>query len=131
MHIRGSEAEVSTVPGGEGFGMAGLGKLGRGLNIGARTLEGSMQSAPFSEPDFNGQSSVELLVSIFSMDFEIRTRQFRLTLPRLGDTETVESQVRPIREGPCQIEIVISTARELEVLQTLRATVECVTFQRI
>jgi hypothetical protein len=27
MQIRGSEAEVSTVPGGEGFGMAGLGKL--------------------------------------------------------------------------------------------------------
>jgi len=36
MQIRGSEAEVSTVPGGEGFGMAGLGKL-RGRRTGYAT----------------------------------------------------------------------------------------------
>lgn len=98
------------------------------LNIGALRSSDTTTAAEFSEPDFGGQEELKLIVSLFSSDFEIRSdgRRLELVLPRMGDAKIVETEVRPTHDGVCKLEIIISLAKELEVLQVLDAAIQVV-----
>jgi serine/threonine protein kinase len=96
------------------------------VNIGAARNERAGTSGVFSEPDFGDNKELKLLVSLFSTDFEIQKggRGLELILPRQGDSRVLEVEVKPLHEGACRLEMVISLARELEVLQVLEAAVQ-------
>jgi len=96
------------------------------VNIGALRNEKAGTSGVFSEPDFGDNKELKLLVSFFSTDFEIQKggRGLELVLPRQGDSRILEVEVKPVHEGACRIEMVISLARELEVLQVLEAAIQ-------
>lgn len=96
------------------------------LNIGARRQDFSGTSAPFTEPAFGQQNQQNLLVSFFSEHFEITKRHIDLVLPRAGDTDAIETRLKPIHAGECVLEIVVSLAKELEILQTLEVRVEAI-----
>jgi serine/threonine protein kinase len=98
------------------------------LNIGSPRKETSGTSTDFKEPDFGELTEINLLVSFFSSDFEIdrSKRNWPLTLCRTGDTDTVETNLKPIHAGECTLEIVISLAKELEVLQALEVEINAV-----
>jgi serine/threonine protein kinase len=95
-------------------------------NIGAARNEKAGTSGAFSEPDFGDNKELKLLVSLFSTDFEIQKggRGLELVLPRQGDSRVLEAEVKPLHEGECRIEMVISLARELDVLQVLEAVIQ-------
>lgn len=96
------------------------------VNIGAARNEKAGSSKTFSEPDFGDNKELKLVVSLFSTDFEIERggRSLELVLPRQGDSRILNVEVKPVHEGACRIEMVISLARELEVLQVLEASIQ-------
>ncbi len=97
------------------------------LNIGAPLQKpGGVEVTDFIEPDFGGKEWIDLVISFFSEDFEIATRNHVLGLPRLGDSATVEASVQPIKTDNCRLNIVISLRREMDVLQRLRVEVQAV-----
>lgn len=96
------------------------------FNIGADPHREGVTSEEFEEPDFGERESLDLLLSLFSEDFHIENYHHPVALPRVGSTETLKTQVRPLHEGTCRIEIIVSLAKELEVLQIVEVTVEAV-----
>lgn len=98
------------------------------LQIGYRRDDDPGSSTtPFAEPDWGGHDHLDLLVSLYSAELSIEPRQQRLLLPRLGESGTLEFTVTPRAAGACRIRIVVSLARELEILQRLSLEVEAVT----
>jgi tRNA A-37 threonylcarbamoyl transferase component Bud32 len=94
------------------------------MNIGTLRQGEAASAVPFSEPDWGDKKSLQLVVTFFSRDFEIKRHSLDLDLPRVGDAPVVSTKVKPLRAGACEIEVVISLAKELEVLQIVRAEVE-------
>ncbi len=94
------------------------------FNIGRPRHEALGATTEFSEPDFGRRDHLMLLVSLFSEDFAIEQRQQMLVLPKRGDTNTLFSVVTPRHAGPCRLEMVISLAKELDVLQQLHVDVD-------
>lgn len=94
------------------------------MNIGAPRTGDIASVVPFREPDWGNQQSLHLLIALFSRDFEIKTHSLDLELPRSADSPVVSAKVKPLHAGSCGIEVVISLARELEVLQVVDAVVQ-------
>lgn len=93
------------------------------LNIGSRRND---SSAEFEGADFGGRENVSLLVSLFGEDFEMENRCLLLELSRRGDSSPVETSVKPLSAKKCKLEIVISLAVELEVIQTCEVEVAAI-----
>jgi serine/threonine protein kinase len=93
------------------------------LNIGSRRTD---STARFKEPDFGGRNEISLLVSLFGDDFEVENRCLPLKLPQKGDSLVVETKVKPLLSKICKLEIVISLAVELEVIQTCEIEVSTI-----
>jgi hypothetical protein len=89
------------------------------FQIGAPRPQGQGVVVAFVEPDFGGHPSLSLLVSLFSEDFVIEVRQHDLVLPLTGETEVAKTRLTPRRGGLLRLEVVVSLARELDVLQQL------------
>jgi hypothetical protein len=94
------------------------------FNIGAPRAETAGTTTSFAEPDFGSKDSIQLLVSLFSEDFTLATRQQVLILWRTGNTDILTTGVTARHAGSCRLEVVISLARELDVLQQLHIDVE-------
>lgn len=94
------------------------------MNIGMPRPGEAVNVVPFSEPDWGDNQSLHLLVALFSRDFVIKEHSLALELPRLADSPIVSTKVKPLHAGSCEIEIVISLAKELEVLQIVSAEVK-------
>jgi hypothetical protein len=84
MQIRGSEAEVSTVPGGEGFGMAGLGKLRGRPNPMADDL--AREAVVFVACWISGWRHVWLPIGVFAWFLRAHHRSEYLTGQEAGAT---------------------------------------------
>ena len=79
--------------------------------------------APFAEPALDGQQVTDLLVSFYSDDLEIKTLHQTISLPAAGKSGIAQSLIRPRHGGTCKIEIIISLARELEILQVVEVDI--------
>jgi hypothetical protein len=88
------------------------------LDIGPRN-ERDAQSTLLQEPDFGGKESIELLVTLYGDGVTIAEPNHRLWLPRVGIAGPIKTAVTPNRAGDCTIQIVISLAHELAILQAL------------
>lgn len=77
----------------------------------------------FVEPDFGSHDVLELQVALFSRDFDVAQGSEVITLPRTGSSSLFRTRVRPRNEGACRVEVVLSLARELDVLQSLGVVV--------
>ena len=91
-----------------------------------RERRDSQQAARFVEPDFGGREDLPLLISLYGSDFEIERRRLDLSLPRRGSSEYVQTRVMPLSAKKCKLEIVVSLAIELEVIQICEVEVEAV-----
>ncbi len=96
------------------------------LAIGARRERDGVEATVFVEPDFAHHQNVDLLISLYSEDFEIETPSHQLCLWKDADSDTVATGVTPRRPGRAEIRVVISLYRELEVLQRLSVGVDVV-----
>lgn len=93
------------------------------LSLQIAASSGPRMLAPFEEPALQGDGSTELLVSFYSDDLEIESHHCTILLPAHGNSEIATSRIRPRHAGPCKLEIMISLARELEILQVLEADI--------
>ncbi len=93
------------------------------VNIGPRRIPTRLSSSPPPDPN-DAQPLVEVMVTLFSQDFDIEPRGGRLSLAPEGSTDAFCTKVKPRHIGPCRIEIVVSSVKELDILQ--RATAEIV-----
>ncbi|MGO9083090.1 MAG: hypothetical protein ACLQDY_29365 [Streptosporangiaceae bacterium] len=90
------------------------------LDIGPRSGAADAETVPFGEPDFGGQRSLRLLVTLYGDGIDVVTPNQVLTLPRVGRAEPpVETEVVPRRAEGCAIRILISLECELTMLQDL------------
>jgi len=92
------------------------------INIGPRGVTGTEQRLEHSS--ITAGSSIEVLVSLFSKDFDIQERRGKLSLATAGISDRFCTNVKAKRDGPCAIEIVITSSDSLDILQ--RATAEIV-----
>ncbi len=81
-------------------------------------------ATPFAEPDWGDRTRLELVVSLYSRELALAPRHQRLVLPRFEPSTILTWEVTPRRPGRCRLRIVISLARELELLQTLHLELE-------
>jgi hypothetical protein len=89
------------------------------VEIGSGRQNQASASVEFADPDFGTRDGLDLVVSIFSEDFEIFQRDHHLYLPKRGHAGPVRTTVIPRRLGRASIRVVISLKIELEILQTL------------
>lgn len=82
------------------------------------------EKAKFAEPDFGNHASLDICVSLYSRDCELENSGGVLHLDRVGATDVLAVGLRPRRSGRCKLDIVLSLARELDVLQTLAVELE-------
>jgi hypothetical protein len=83
------------------------------LDIGPSRV-GSLTNESFPEPDFGPRKDLYLLVSFFSDDLDIRVRNVAMSLPKVGPSDVVTTELRARRSGKCRLEIVISLHKELD-----------------
>jgi hypothetical protein len=97
------------------------------LRIGLPEVHAGGQSAPLARyPDFGAQQSVELVVSAYSGDLEIAVRTKRFRLDRHAGSDLVTFGVQARHAGSCRLQLIISTAQELELLHQLELTVPAI-----
>lgn len=96
------------------------------LQIGPRRAEAGPEPAPFVEPDWGDKVAIDLLISLYSEDFQIEGRHHRFILFRQEASEVLTSHLTPRRSGRLRLQLLVSLARELEVLQQLGIEVEAV-----
>jgi hypothetical protein len=91
------------------------------LDIGPR--EDEANAVPFAEPDFGVHHELELCVTLYSRELDIEHGTARIRLPRTGRSSVARTRVRAHVAGHCRLDIVLSLARELDILQTLSVEV--------
>ncbi|HEX9945097.1 MAG TPA: hypothetical protein VGG03_24065 [Thermoanaerobaculia bacterium] len=96
------------------------------VQIGPRRSTPGLEPAPFVEPDWGNREAVDLLITLYSDDFLIENRHHAFMLPRSEASEVLTSYLTPKHAGDCRVRIIVSLARELEVLQELAVAVEAV-----
>ena len=89
------------------------------LDIGPRSDATDAESELFEEPDFGGQSSLKILVTLYGDGVDVGTPNHSLTLPKVGRAGPIETEVVPRRADGCAIRILISLEHELTLLQDL------------
>jgi hypothetical protein len=80
-------------------------------------------SASFPEPDWADTKSIDLLVSLSSLDCEVDPSWHDLKLPRYGNSETVIFSVVAAKKGEHQFAIRVYMAKQMIQLQVLTFSV--------
>jgi len=83
----------------------------------------SLASAPFAEPDFEGEESLELLVVLGGHGFLVKKRQQTLKLPRTGDSGVIYFEITPVLPTPL-LRISLYLASELTLLEEFAVPVK-------
>ena len=94
------------------------------FNIVPNQAQRDSSSVPLAEPDFGGRDELDLLLSLFSEDFDVKQQHHPVVLPRVGPTEVLQTRLKPRHSDMCRIEIIVSLAKELAILQELEVTVQ-------
>jgi uncharacterized protein (DUF2235 family) len=92
------------------------------INIGPRRMPET--GRPRSSTSSESESFVQVMVTLFSRDFEIEPRKGMLKLFSEGTTDVFRTRIKARRQGPCRIEIIVTSVDDLNILQ--RATSELV-----
>jgi recombination protein RecA len=83
-------------------------------------------AAAFVEPDFGSHSAVDLLVTLYSSDFQIAEANHTFQLQKIGDSPVQTTSVSPLHAGTCRLRLVVCLRKELELLQSVLLEVEAV-----
>jgi hypothetical protein len=92
------------------------------INIGPRQRSDWNKDPESPAPE--GAPFVEVMVTLFSQDFDIEPRRGTFRLFAEGSTSVFHTRVKARHSGPCRIEIVVTSVNDLDILQ--RATSEIV-----
>jgi hypothetical protein len=93
-------------------------RVGFCMDIGPRPNVAQAESQPFTEPDFGGQDSLQLLVTLYGENFDVATANHLLRLRKTGATKQIRTDV-VARQENAAIRILISLEHELTLLQDL------------
>jgi hypothetical protein len=88
------------------------------INVGP-TRDGGM-SMPFTEPNRDATHDIDILVTVYGSAFAVQPRSRQLVLPPMpAASEPVAFAITPRQPGEHVLRIILSTHRELELLQEL------------